>query len=316
MNCLPTVLAHSLTDQVQQKKWLIDQLWTRGGVGIIGGEPKCCKSFLALSMAISVSSGVSCLGRYEVHSSGRVVLYAAEDAPHIVKGRLDGIAKYNNLELKNLDIHIINVPVLRLDKESEQIRLKETIAKLQPKLLILDPFVRLHRIDENSSGEVAPILAALREIQRSFQTAIAVVHHSKKSSGSGRAGQALRGSSEFHAWGDVNLYLRRNKNDNLSLSIEHRDAKSQAGIPLELTEIDSSVILKTTTDEESNSKSTLTDKIFEIFESSDSCLSLEEVRVKVRARSSNVCKAIKSLLDNGQLEKVAGGYKKYGSLIN
>jgi hypothetical protein len=24
-----------------------------------------------------------------------------------------------------------------------------------------------------------------------------------------RAGQALRGSSEFHAWGDSNLYLRR-----------------------------------------------------------------------------------------------------------
>src|SRR5215813_8969665 len=31
-----------------------------------------------------------------------------------------------------------------------------------------------------------------------------VVHHAKKGAGNIRAGQALRGSSEFHAWGDSN----------------------------------------------------------------------------------------------------------------
>ena len=30
-----------------------------------------------------------------------------------------------------------------------------------------------------------------------------------------RAGQALRGSSEFHAWGDSNLYLRRDADDRI-----------------------------------------------------------------------------------------------------
>ena len=35
--------------------------------------------------------------------------------------------------------------------------------------------------------------------------------HAKKGAGHVRAGQALRGSSEFHAWGDSNLYLRRNR---------------------------------------------------------------------------------------------------------
>jgi hypothetical protein len=33
-------------------------------------------------------------------------------------------------------------------------------------LLLVDPFVRVHRIDENASGEVAPLLAYLRELQR------------------------------------------------------------------------------------------------------------------------------------------------------
>ena len=39
-----------------------------------------------------------------------------------------------------------------------------------------------------------------------------VVHHARKGAGNARAGQALRGSSEFHAWGDFNLYTLRLRN--------------------------------------------------------------------------------------------------------
>jgi RecA-family ATPase len=66
---------------------------------------------------------------------------------------------------------------------------------LQPRLLVLDPFVRLHRIDENASGEVAPLLAYLRELQRRHGVAVVVVHHAKKGAGRIRAGQALAGKS-------------------------------------------------------------------------------------------------------------------------
>jgi hypothetical protein len=45
--------------------------------------------------------------------------------------------------------------------------------------------------------------------------AVAVVHHAKKGAGALRAGQALRGSSEFYAWGDSNLYLRLDDHDRI-----------------------------------------------------------------------------------------------------
>jgi hypothetical protein len=99
---------------------------------------------------------------------------------------------------------------------------------VRPLLLVLDPFVRLHRIDENASSEVAPLLAYLRELQRRFALAVALVHHARKGAGTVRGGQALRGSSELHAWGDSNLYLRR-IDDRLFLSIEHRAAPRGGG---------------------------------------------------------------------------------------
>jgi hypothetical protein len=133
----------------------------------------------------------------------------------------------------NLDIQVITAPTVRLDLDADRRNLAETVARLRPRLLILDPFVRLHRIDENASGEVAPLLAYLRELQRRHDVAVLVVHHAKKGGGGVRAGQALRGSSEFHAWGDSNLYLRRD-GDDLSLSVEHRAAPSMTPIAIEL----------------------------------------------------------------------------------
>jgi hypothetical protein len=42
---------------------------------------------------------------------------------------------------------------------------------------VLDPFLLLHRIDENFSGDVAPMLALLRE--PTWRYAVTVAHHAR-----------------------------------------------------------------------------------------------------------------------------------------
>jgi len=163
-------------------------MWLEEAVGIVGGEPKCCKSFLALDLAVSVASGAACLRHFEVPHPGRVLLYAAEDALHIVRGRLEGICAAAGCALQELDRQVITAPTLRIDQAADRTRLQQTVEQLQPRLLILDPFVRLHRIDENASGEVAPLLAYLRELQRRYALAVLLVHHAKKGGGRIRAG--------------------------------------------------------------------------------------------------------------------------------
>jgi hypothetical protein len=58
-----------------------------------------------------------------------------------------------------------------------------------------------------------------------------------------RAGQALRGSSEFHAWGDSNLYLRRSGGE-LNLTVEHRAAPSPPTVGLALAQRGDALALK------------------------------------------------------------------------
>ena len=231
MSVLPVEPAWRLAERAEEERWLVAGLWSDEAVGIVGGEPKCCKSFLALDLAVSVASGAPCLRRFVVPKAGRVLLYAAEDALHIVRLRLDGIAVAAGAMLANLDIQVITVPALRLDLEVDRRNLAETVDRLRPRLLILDPFVRLHRIDENASGEVAPLLAYLRELQRRYGVAVLVVHHARKGGACVRAGQ----SPEFHAWGDSNLYLRRD-GEELTLTAEHRAAPSSRPLVVELVQ--------------------------------------------------------------------------------
>ena len=98
---------------------------------------------------------------------------------------------------------------MRLDHRSDRQRLEHTVQRIRPRLVLLDPLVRLHGVDENAVAEVAPILGILRDLQRRFETAVLLVHHSRKS-GATRPGQA--GSWELHSWGNSNLYLRRRDN--------------------------------------------------------------------------------------------------------
>ncbi|MGD0109075.1 MAG: AAA family ATPase, partial [Rhodopila sp.] len=146
--------AWRLADGAVQQRWLVDGLWSEQAVGIIGGEPKCGKSFLALDLAVAVAAGIPCLRRFAVSHPGRVLLYPAEDALHIVRRRLEGICFAAGVGLAELDVQVITAPSLRLDLEADRTRLEETVARLKPRLLVLDPFVRLHRIDENASGDV------------------------------------------------------------------------------------------------------------------------------------------------------------------
>src|SRR5260370_6616433 len=189
MSALPVELAYRLADRAEEQRWLVTGLWSDQAVGIVGGEPKLGKSFLALDLAVAVASGTPCLRHFPVPQPGRVLLYAAEDALHVVRRRLEGICAAAACDLKDLDVHVITAPTIRLDQAADRTRLNETIAQLAPRLLVLDPFVRLHRIDENASGEVAPLLAYFRTLQRQHHLAVLVVHHARKSAGHMRAGQ-------------------------------------------------------------------------------------------------------------------------------
>ena len=229
---LPTLPVHALKEQPTQAQWLVRQLWGTAAVGVIGGAPKTAKSWLGLELAVSVASGTACLGRFEVDAPGPVVAYLAEDALHAVRHRVAQICQHRSLTLAELDLHIVTAPSLRLDLESDRRALDQTLAALQPKLLLLDPLIRLHRLDENSAADISGLLGFLRQLNRRHDVAIVLVHHLAKRPRQD-LGQALRGSSDLHAWIDSGCYLVR-RQQQLRLTVQHRAAPAPEPMLLHL----------------------------------------------------------------------------------
>ena len=310
----PTSPAHQLERRPPERRWLIDALWAAQAVGIVGGEPKCCKSFLALDIALAVASGAPCLRRFPPAQTGRVLLYAAEDALHIVRQRLHGLALAAGVDFATLDIQVITAPSLRLDRAGDQERLRATVEALRPTLLVLDPFVRLHRIDENAAAEVAPMLADLRDLQRHFRCAVLLVHHARKGAAHLRAGQALRGSSELHAWGDSNLYLRR-QGASLRLTIEHRAAPGQDGLVLELRACGDALALHLVDSDGAAAArdpapaASRLDHIEQVLARLSAPIPRRELRRACRMRDSALSDALGHLLTAGRVVKSPAGYQ-------
>ena len=182
---LPMVRVGEIKSEENPQRWLVDGLWGASSVGVIGGAPKCAKTWLGLDMALSVATGTACLGKYAVPEPGPVLIYLAEDALSVVRERVAGMARHRGLDLAGVEVHVITAPVLRLDRGPDRARLWEATKRLRPRLLVLDPLVRLHGIDENNAGEVAELLAYFRALQRQLDLSVLLVHHTRKNATGG-----------------------------------------------------------------------------------------------------------------------------------
>jgi len=307
---LPVVRVGDLPHQDQAQRWLVEQLWGDSSVGVIGGAPKCSKTWLGLDLALSVATGTPCLGKFAVTQPGPVLVYLAEDALPIVRERVAGMARHRHLELAAVEIHVITAPTLLLDREPQRSRLFETARRLRPRLLLLDPLVRLHAIDENHAGEVAALLAYFRSLQRQLDLSVILVHHARKNAPNGlAAGQGLRGSGDIHAFGDSNLYLRRTS-EHLLLASEHRAAPAIPPVALQLVATDPhNTHLEVIAELHDQPRRSLPDQILELL-APGLVLTRSKLRDMLGVKNERLGEALESLESAGHLHRTATGWRR------
>jgi len=307
---LPVVRVGEIQTEEGAQRWLVEELWGASSVGVIGGAPKCSKTWLGLDIALSVATGTACLGKYTVPQPGPVLVYLAEDALPTVRERIAGMARHRGVDLGRVEIDVVTAPVLRLDRNPDRMRLLETARRLRPRLLILDPLVRLHGIDENNASEVATLLAYFRSLQRMLDVSVILVHHTRKNATGGiAAGQGLRGSSDIHAFGDSNLYLRRGK-DHLVLSTEHRAAPASAPIHLALIATNPEAIhLEVIAPHQDGQRRGLQEQVLDVL-AAGIVLTRAKLRDCLAVKNERLGEVLESLERAGRLCRTAAGWQR------
>jgi hypothetical protein len=156
------------------------------------------------------------------------------------------------------------------------------------------------------------LLAYLRELQRRHGMAVLLVHHARKGAANARAGQALRGASEFHAWGDSNLYLRRDGDgDRLTLSVEHRAAPPLGPMAVALTQRGPALALELVeraAEPETAPHTSLDDRILAALAEAASPIQFADLRQRCRVRAATLYERLAALSAASRIAKTGDGY--------
>jgi hypothetical protein len=308
---LTVIPASDLKCDSNYKPWLIERLWSMQAVGFVSGPPKSFKTWMVLEMAVSVATGLPCLGTFPVHRTGPVLLYAAEDPAAALRLRLLALARNRGLDLEQIDIRVICADSLRLDRPDDREKLTATVDHHRPVLLVLDPLVRLHSLDENQAAPMADLLGHIRALQRASATAIAIVHHSRKNTAHS-PGQSMRGSSDLYAFVDSLVSLQR-RHGRVTLSAEHRSAPELAPVPLELApsmQPDEAPHLRiaASPSEESPPKHQLEENIIQFLKVSSMPCSTDFLRTALHVRKQRLLEAMRNLLQQGHIQRNGNNY--------
>jgi len=148
-----------------------------------------------------------CLGRYRVPEPGPVLVYWPRTLADRAATRR-GHGPASRPELKQVEIQVITAPTLRLDQRgiaSNCSRRPSGSGRGCCCWIRWSDCTGLTK-QRQRSGRTA---AYIRTLQRQLDLSVILVHHTRKNGAAGiAAGQALRGSSDLHAFGDSNLYLQ------------------------------------------------------------------------------------------------------------
>lgn len=306
----PVRRIHEVEPRAADMRWLVDCLFARSSVGLLGGPPKAFKTWVAAELALAVAAGKPAFGRFAVPDPGPVLFFGAEDSPADLRTRFDSIARSRDVRLPDVPLLLLDIAQLRLDDARHLDRLRRTLAQHSPRLLVLDPFVRLVAgLDENSARDVSAVLGALRTLQRDHDVTILLVHHMRKSPAAHPA-QQLRGSGDFSAWLDSGLYLTRDGDDRV-LVVEHRNAPAPPPFRLRLVPGDApNVILQ---DLQATSPATVqTDplqaRVVERLRGASRPLATQTLRDDLRVRKADLLSALRALADRHVVTKTPDGW--------
>lgn len=191
--------------------WLVTGLVTRGGVTMIGAEPKAAKTWLGTEIAIAVATGTKVCGEFFAQA-GRVAYFYAEDLDRQVRNRVRALL----MGRRGIEAgRFFACPRGKFLDITDPQHLAWIVASCRAlgaiDLLVLDPLRDIHSAEEDKSDAMSPVMKRLRVLAELLSCTVAVVHHSPKATkenATRRGGQNLRGSGAIHGSVDSGIYLR------------------------------------------------------------------------------------------------------------
>ncbi len=205
-------------------EWLIDKIAEKETVISMYAEPKAGKSFVGISMMLSVASGTEWYGHQTVESG---VLYFCGEGERSIFKRILAWESHFDIPLKGKPFRVSNRPARILDDEDfENILAKSHECKNQfgsLGMVIIDTLQRnWGNGDENSTSDMNQFINRIDRIKFETGACVMLVHHTGHSGAKSSGAKRARGSSVLPASVDSEFFIERKtvKKDTTIIDIE------------------------------------------------------------------------------------------------
>ncbi len=181
--------------------WILDDLLPAKGIAFIYGKPGSYKSFIALDMALSISSGRPWHG-YECEMPGAVIYIAAEGSRGILERsiawKLHHECELGQFAVLPLPVMFDEVVMVRAFTDCMERAAEKLGGPIR--LVVIDTMARSFNGDENSAQEVGAFVNACSRFSADIgDCLVLVVTHTGKEEARGiRGSSALDGAADCH----------------------------------------------------------------------------------------------------------------------
>lgn len=178
-----------LKDTSETPKALIGEgILLQSDMLLITGSKKSRKTFLAYNLGLALTMGKSFAG-FNIDTKNKVLTFSAEGGYYPNRDRFHKMC--SGLESPEFgDFHISFDSRLKIENDKDYENIQERILELEPKVVIIDPFIKFHNKDENSAQEMGFILERLRNLIEDYSISLILVHHQGKEANAGARGSS------------------------------------------------------------------------------------------------------------------------------
>ena len=202
---------------IPRRHWIMRPDYVGGHISILAAKGGVGKSSLAIVEALSIATGRNLRYPYDLRRTPkkcRVMLINLEDDRDEMNRRIVAAMKHYDLSQDDIGDRLClaagrDIPLVmgRLPEKADQPRIDarvqtDLIDVLQEKeiaVLIVDPFILTHRLQENDNAMQAELMNAWGHVASVTGAAIMIVHHSRKLNGEDATDDSIRGASSMLA---------------------------------------------------------------------------------------------------------------------
>src|SRR5262245_13190238 len=186
------------------RQWLLGNQFCRRFLSGIVAPGSTGKSALRLLQCLSLATGKPLSGQH-VFRRCRVLVVSLEDDRDELRRRLAAARLHHDIGPDELKGWLFlaapkGFKLAEIKNGSRQIgilekMLRQTIERIRPDLVTLDPFIKLHALEENDNGAMDFVCDLLVQLAIEYDIAIDVPHHTKKGQIAAGDADAGRGAS-------------------------------------------------------------------------------------------------------------------------